>query len=642
MEYRDVLERINGASNIDEILEKICSIYKIGNYIKHKIIEIGYEDFNVILDTNSGRYFVKILNQERTDEECERLATIYHIARNHGVNVPLIYKNQNKLVEKIKMQNVTLRILLMEYIKGSNMYELERDLTLEEIEQVAYQAAKINKIDFNIQPYYDEWTLTNFKKEYEKKFNLICEEDKQIVEEAYREFIKLDLEDLPKSYIHGDIMNANLIKDEEKIWLIDFSAVNYLPRILELVVIAYGICINDNRKESIKRLNYFLNKYNEQNKITKLELDQFSIVLNAMGAMSIMQASYIKANNGNFKENQYWIDKGKEVIELKLQKEEIELVKNKMEDKIGGFKMEKNNDFFNRVKNLVEPEIEKGINSGNPYTICDLLEKTKGGPNGIYLRKLENAIIETKDIVQIYEFMFLAVDMSIIGFDRERFERIIRQSKNPKLMCYCMAFVPGTNIEAMSKALIDTQNAKYMEMLIKDEEYEEVLEEIKQIDAGYEETVEKAKQFDYYPESLKQFIAFKDDIAKLKDEVKATRNPHLITELANYIEYLNEYKGESYEISDLVFAQEETEDPMQAYEFLASVKVKNKSGLIQNVLGSGKVKFAYYVYTYVPGLTKQEKKQIKENIEQEDSDGKYKQMIEDEIVLEDESSIEHT
>lgn len=67
--------------------------------------------------------------------------------------------------------------------------------------------------------------------------------------------------------------------------------------------------------------------------------------------------------------------------------------------------MEKNNDFFNSIKNIVDPEVEKGINSGNPYKICDLLEETKGGPNSIYLRKLEDAIIATNDIVQIYEFM---------------------------------------------------------------------------------------------------------------------------------------------------------------------------------------------------------------------------------------------
>lgn len=550
----------------------------------------------------------------------------------------MIYKNNNELLSEIYEKDTKLRILLMEYINGSNMYELGRNLTLEEIKQVASQAAKINKIDFKINSYYDEWTLTNFKREYERKYQLICEEDKDIVNRCYQEFIKLDLEVLPKAYIHGDIMNANLIKDDKKIWLIDFSAVNYLPRIIELVVIAYGICIDDNREDSIKRLNYFLNQYHQQNKITQPEKDVFNTVLNAMGAMSIMQSSYIKANNENFEENQYWLDKGKEVIDLNLQKEEIILFGKQIKEKKEIIEMSRKKGFFGRVQNVTSPDIEKGIRSGNPYIICDILEETRGGANGIYLKKLEDAIIATNDIVQIYEFLFLAVDMNVIGFDRERFERIIRESNNPKLMCYCMGFVPGTNIELMLQSLVKTQNAKYEEMLMKDDEYSEVYKEIKKINPDYEETVEEAKKFDYFPESLKEFIDSRDNIPKLKSEVKTTKNAHLITELANYLEYLNECKDQSYDVDDLAVAQAETEDPMQAYEFLASVNsinVENKTRLIQTVVNSGRVKFMYYVYEYVPGLTEEEKNYLKDNIKEEDRNGKYREMIEDTISEED-------
>lgn len=329
MEYKSIFERINNANNIKEISEIICKSYNIGDYIKHKIKEVGYEDFNVVLYTTDGKYFVKILNKERTDEECIRLANIYYKAYNNGINVPMIYKYKDELILTIDIENTKLRIILMEYINGTNMYELERNLTLEEIEEVAQQAAKIDRIDFNVNPYYDEWTLTNFKSEYEKKRNLICEEDKEMVDKVYKEFLNIDFEKLPKSYIHGDIMNANLIKDKEKIWIIDFSTVNYLPRIIELVVIAYGICIYNDREDSIKRLNYFLNKYNEQNEITEVELELFCTILNTMGAMSLMQSSFIKANGENFIENQYWLDKGKEVINLNLRKEEIKINKKK-------------------------------------------------------------------------------------------------------------------------------------------------------------------------------------------------------------------------------------------------------------------------------------------------------------------------
>ena len=201
-------------------------------------------------------------------------------------------------------------------------------------------------------------------------------------------------------------------------------------------------------------------------------------------------------------------------------------------------------------------------------------------------------------------------------------------------MCYCMGFVPRTNIELMLQALVKTRNAKYEEMIMKDEEYSDVYEEVKEINPNYEETVEEAKKFDYFPESLKEFIDLRNDIPKLKSEVKATKNAHLITELANYLEYLGEYKDQSYDGDDLAVAQAETEDPMQAYEFLASVNsinIENKTKLIQTVINSGKVKFMYYVYEYVLGLTEEEKNYLKENIKEADKNGKYREMIEDTI-----------
>ena len=286
-------------------------------------------------------------------------------------------------------------------------------------------------------------------------------------------------------------------------------------------------------------------------------------------------------------------------------------------------------DFFERIRNTKNPQIEEIIKEADPYAICDALENTRGGANGIYLKALEDAIIETNDIVQIYEFMFLAVDMHVLGFDRERFEEIIKNSKNPKLMCYCMEFVPGTNIEKMASELINTHNSKYMDMILKDEEYSDVLEKIKRVYPNFEELVEESKEFDYFPDSLQEYMDYKDDIEILKEQIKKTNNPHLITELANYIEYLNEYKNGNFSIEDLSEKQAELQDPMQSYEYLASVDVKDKNKLINTVINSGKVKFMYYVYEYVPGLSEKEKTTLQEEIIKLDLKGKYGANIND-------------
>lgn len=277
-----------------------------------------------------------------------------------------------------------------------------------------------------------------------------------------------------------------------------------------------------------------------------------------------------------------------------------------------------------KMEKEMKMKVERAIESGDPYAICDVLEKTEGGE---YLGALEDAIINTGDIVQIYEFLFMGVDMGIEGFNQERFEQIIRESKNPKLMCYCMGFVPGTNIGKMTESLVETHNTKYLTMLLENEEYEDALKEIRKIYPNYEEIVEESKQYDFFPKSLEEFEDSKDNIEELKEQVKGAKNPHLITELANYIEYLNEFKDGEYDVSDLTAKQEELQDPMQCYEYLASVNVEEKSGLINAVIKSGRAKFMYYVYEYAPDLTDAEKDTLKKGVLSADSNGKYIEYI---------------
>ena len=281
-------------------------------------------------------------------------------------------------------------------------------------------------------------------------------------------------------------------------------------------------------------------------------------------------------------------------------------------------------DFYSRIRNTKNPEIINGINSNDPYVICDLLEQTGGVP---YLKELEDAIIKTNDIVQIYEFLFLAVDMKIPDFDQKLFEGIIIESKNPKLMCYCIGFVPGINLNKMVEALINTHNSKYMEMILTNEEYEDILPEVQRLFPNYNEEVEKSKQFDYFPTSLEEFKEYKKNISLLKQKIIKTKNPHLITELANYIEYLNEYKGEKIDISDLTLIQEEIGDPMQVYEYLASVDLKERTGLINSAVRAEKPKFLYYIHEYVPNLSKEEMNLIEKNIIKKNPNGKYAKLI---------------
>ena len=326
MEYVNFYERIKNIKDLNKLSKAICKIYSLGQLIDYKHIEVGYEDFNMVIQSEKGKYFAKLLNKSRPKEERERLVKILEKSIENGVTVPRIYKVDGKSITEITVDNKTIDVILMDYIDGKNMLFINRDFTRDEIKNVAKEIATINKIDYGVEPYYDEWTITNFESEYNKKINALDDNNKLLVSNVYKDWDKVDFSKLKKTYIHGDIIKSNLILDKSnKIWVIDFSVLNYLPRVIELAVAMFGICLTDDRKRSIDNINDLLNEYIKYNKLDEYEIQVLPIIFNLISAMNVLQTAYIKNTDETFEENEHWLSEGIKGIKLNLSSADVKI-----------------------------------------------------------------------------------------------------------------------------------------------------------------------------------------------------------------------------------------------------------------------------------------------------------------------------
>lgn len=326
MEYVNFYERIYNIKNLKIVSEKICEYYNLGDLVEYKHIDIGYEDFNMLLKTSNGKYFVKILNKSRPKAEQERLIKILKKSIDNEVKVPKLYDVNGRNIFQLKIDNKILNIIVMDYIDGTNMLLLERDFTETEIINIAREMAKINSIDYNVEPYYDEWTITHFESEYNKKSNNIDIEDRLLVTNIYNQMKKIDFKKFKMAYIHGDIIKSNLILDKNgNVWVIDFSVLNYLPRVIELAVAMFGICMTDDRDKTISNINSLLGEYNKINKLDKYEIQNLPLIFNCISAMNILQTAYIKNTDETFEENEHWLSEGRKGLSLNLTIQDLKL-----------------------------------------------------------------------------------------------------------------------------------------------------------------------------------------------------------------------------------------------------------------------------------------------------------------------------
>ena len=92
MDKQTPVDRLNYSGRLEPVVDRLCGAYKIGKPTKFSIIEVGYEDCNVIVETASGKYVAKIFSKVRSQEDIVRYSTIMDKATKAGVNHPTLLK----------------------------------------------------------------------------------------------------------------------------------------------------------------------------------------------------------------------------------------------------------------------------------------------------------------------------------------------------------------------------------------------------------------------------------------------------------------------------------------------------------------------------------------------------------------------
>jgi len=312
-ELQDFNKRIELNTDLENISKEICKNYDLGDFISNELITIGYEDYNFYLTTAKGKYCVKIFSKSRTGSEIENYLERIRVVANSKVNAPKPLLVNGDIHLSLNYQQNTYKICVFEFINGKNFFQLGTISNEAIIRELAKQTAMINKLDIEPEFIYDSWAIINFIEEYNKKRDYLSIEYRDEFDKLSEEFRSVNFEQLPKAFVHGDIISTNVMIDKNnKIWIIDFAVSNYLPRIIDLAVISCNMCLDKNSKENTyKNISLLLSEYNKYNELTDYELEVFEIFYKVANAMHILQTQYIIKTDGDSAENQYWLNEGK-------------------------------------------------------------------------------------------------------------------------------------------------------------------------------------------------------------------------------------------------------------------------------------------------------------------------------------------
>ena len=217
-------ERINLKSELSDLSKIICEKYQFGQYISEKLILVGYEDFNFILSTSIGKFCVKIFNKDRTYEDVKKYIDRIELANSLNINTPKVYNCNNSTLCEMVLNDTKFRLCVFQYIDGKSFYDLNEIPTQAEIKNIIEQMSRIHNAKLESDFIYDKWTITNFAKEYAEKGKYLDNKYNKIFEPLVHKIASVKFEELPTSFVHGDIISSNVMKDtSNKLWIIDFA-----------------------------------------------------------------------------------------------------------------------------------------------------------------------------------------------------------------------------------------------------------------------------------------------------------------------------------------------------------------------------------------------------------------------------------
>lgn len=327
-------------SDLEQIVRQIQIKYALANVKNYHVIETGYEDFNVYLETLNKKYVIKFFSNERTDENIEHyIKIVKYISEQNFLSIPKVFKCNEKLLGEINYNNKSIKFFVMEYINGKTIYDLNKQIDLKTIIKIVFDILKYNCVNNSLKQYlmspeakkfkqYDMWSYENFLEEYENKSKFLSEEDKELIEpialyyrdmlkryENYSNYFKNKPVMPPYMSAHNDFISTNIILNEEsEPYYIDFSVSSIALNFVDIAIFGCDTVLCDgidSKKYSmyLKIISYILYRTHV------MEYNLYPSAVSVQHAIHILIANYYKVcKHVESDENNYFLELGRKGI----------------------------------------------------------------------------------------------------------------------------------------------------------------------------------------------------------------------------------------------------------------------------------------------------------------------------------------
>ncbi|MEU8023640.1 MULTISPECIES: phosphotransferase [Micromonospora] len=305
----DPLRRIHRPELVTELLGWAAAGCGLGTVRGHVVCDSGYDDCNLTLSTTRGRYHVKIFTTERPRELTLRYVDLLRCVIAAGVSHPALHPAGGAdLLHHRASGNL---LVVMDHLDGGTFFDRGGHPNPAQLADLIRQVRLVHSIERDFAPLHDWWATPNMPVLAREVLPLLPPEDQRTVTEALESFATIDLANLPRALVHGDLTKANVVPTSDTtVAVLDFAVANRYPRIHELSMIVVNLMHGDPR-DLDERLADLTRRYGSP-PLTDAELAALPAYVYATAAMELLGAAreaILKGNDG--RENTYLLSLGR-------------------------------------------------------------------------------------------------------------------------------------------------------------------------------------------------------------------------------------------------------------------------------------------------------------------------------------------
>jgi len=311
-----LLARTNLKVSFDEFLKSVEENFgSLGKIEKYFPINEGYEDANFLLETDKGRFVLKMFLAERTKGSVNSYVRILEECKSIDVPTIEMLTDFNDGLGFFGKGDPTYYIVT-KFFEGENFQD--NTPTVDEIVLFTSFLSQLNTLDFEVEETYDSWGNKNFGKEYEKRKHNLTKEQNLLIKPIYDEFIQIPLGAFSKSVIHGDLQRKHILKNKDgKYCLLDFGCMAYDPKVIELsTYLAWFALQEDTWPKKDEIYKKVVDTYLKTHSLTSEELESLPVLVKSSYASYYMVTSCLINDGDNSQETLEWNNFARKMLNL--------------------------------------------------------------------------------------------------------------------------------------------------------------------------------------------------------------------------------------------------------------------------------------------------------------------------------------